>query len=212
MDGMTPQSAHGTRAPAPEDAKAQLRASIRKDRLHRSARRNAELAERLRDLILEIPAVAQARCVSVYASRPHEPGTLPLISALHDRGVRVLIPRLGDGLQRGWSTYHGAEDLVERAPGRPPEPSGDFLPSEELAQADVVVVPALAADSYGTRLGQGGGWYDRALELARPDAPVIALTFTAEFHGPGETVLPREDHDLPVTMVVTPEGVTAVPA
>ncbi len=212
MDPMTPQSAHGTRAPAPEEEKAHLRASIRKDRMHRSERRNAELAEILRDRVLDIPAVADARCVSVYASRPHEPGTLPLISALHDRGVTVLIPRLGDGLQRGWSEFHGADDLIERAPGRPPEPSGEFLPFDALGDADVVVVPALAADATGTRLGQGGGWYDRALELARPDAPVIALTFASEFHGPGESLLPREDHDLPVTMVVTPQLTTVVPA
>lgn len=212
MVTMTPQSAHGTRAPAPEEEKAHLRASIRKDRLHRSQRRNEELAEILRDRVLEIPAVADARCVSVYASRPHEPGTLPLIEALHARGVRVLIPRLGDGLQRGWSTYHGGDDLIERAPGRPPEPSGEFLPAEALADADVIVVPALAVDSTGVRLGQGGGWYDRALELARPDAPVVALTFASEFHGPGEAPLPREDHDLPVTMVVTPQMTTVVPA
>ncbi|WP_236683746.1 5-formyltetrahydrofolate cyclo-ligase [Demequina flava] len=207
---MTSQSSHA-RAQAPEDAKAHLRASVRKARAHRSIRRNEELAEALRDQVLQLPSVDNAQCVSVYASRPHEPGTLPLISALHDRGVRVLIPCLGDGLQRGWGEYNGADDLIERAPGRPPEPSGNFLPSEALEQADVVVVPALAVDLVGTRLGQGGGWYDRALTYARPDAPVVALTFTSEFHSDG-TVLPREPHDRPVNAVITPQGITSLPA
>ncbi|MFV0633748.1 5-formyltetrahydrofolate cyclo-ligase [Demequina sp.] len=203
---------HGTRAPSPEDAKAQLRASIRKARLHRSERRREELALLLRDYVLAVPEVDQARCVSVYASRTHEPGTLPLIEALHARGVKVLIPCLGDGLQRGWGTYIGADDLIERAPGRPPEPSGEFLPGDAIHSADVVVVPALAVDSHGTRLGQGGGWYDRALEGLSPTVPVIALTYAAEFRGPDELPLPREAHDLGVHAVITPQGLTSLTA
>jgi len=198
----------GTRAPAPEDAKAQLRTSIRKARLHRSERRREELALELRDHVLELPEIATATCVSVYASRAHEPGTLPLIEALHDRGVSVLIPRLGDGLRRGWTMYQGADDLIERAPGRPPEPSGEFLPPEAIEQAQIVIVPALAVDSLGTRLGQGGGWYDRALEGLDPRVPIVALTYSAEFRGPGELALPRESHDVGVHRVVTPQGVT----
>lgn len=211
MGDMTLRS-HNSRALAPEDIKAQLRASIRKARLHRSERRREELALILRDLALEVPEIAAASCVSVYASRPEEPGTLPLISALHDRGVRVLVPRLGDGLQRGWAEYIGADDLVERAPGRPPEPSGEFLSSSALREADAVVVPALAIDAQGTRLGQGGGWYDRALEDVREGAPIIALTFASEFRGPDELALPAEDHDIPVHAVITPKGFTSLPA
>ncbi|MFN3866375.1 MAG: 5-formyltetrahydrofolate cyclo-ligase [Demequina sp.] len=208
---MTPSS-HYARTPDPEDVKAQLRTSIRKARLHRSERRRAELAETIRDLALEVPAIAQAKCVSVYASRPHEPGSLPLISALHDRGVKILVPTLGNGLQRGWSLYQGEDDLVERAPGRPPEPSGEFLPAAAIQEADAIVVPALAVDADGTRLGQGGGWYDRALEEVRHGVPIIAVTFAAEFRGPDEMRLPRESHDVPVHAVITPEGTTALPA
>lgn len=208
---MTP---HGgsTRALEPEDAKATLRAHIRKERLQRSERRLKEHAEALRDHVLALPSIQEARCVSVYASRPHEPGTVPLIEALHRRGVKVLIPLLGDGLQRGWGVYRGASDLVERAPGRPPEPSGDFLPASALAEADVVVVPALAVDTSGTRLGQGGGWYDRALVEARPEVPVVALTFTGELRDATADPLPREPHDLGVDMVITPEGASSLPA
>lgn len=200
-------------APAlePEDAKVALRATIRRQRQQRSERRLAEHAEALRDEVLAMPSIATARCVSVYASRPHEPGTLPLIEALHQRGVRVLIPLLGDGLRRGWGVYAGASDLIERAPGRPPEPSGSFLPSTALAEADVVVVPALAVDTSGTRLGQGGGWYDRALVDVRGDAPIVALTFAGEVHDASVSPLPREPHDVSVSAVITPEGLTPLP-
>ncbi|MDN4477550.1 5-formyltetrahydrofolate cyclo-ligase [Demequina sp. SYSU T00039] len=203
---MTPMSEGHLRAPEPDEAKAHLRAVIRRERLQRSERRRHEAAAAFRDHVLALPAVQAASCVSVYASRPHEPSTGPLIEALHVRGVRVLIPLLGDGLQRGWGVYRGVDDLVERAPGRPPEPSGDFLGSVTLAEADVIVVPALAVDTSGTRLGQGGGWYDRALVDAKPDAPVVALTFSGEVRDAATDPLPREPHDLGVDMVITPEG------
>ncbi len=212
MVPMTPMSEGSLRDPEPDEAKAHLRAAIRRERLLRSERRRHEAAAAFRDRVLALPVVQEAACVSVYASRPHEPGTGPLIEALHHRGVKVLIPLLGDGLQRGWGVYRGVSDLVERAPGRPPEPSGDFLPSAVLAEADVIVVPALAVDTSGTRLGQGGGWYDRALMEARPSAPVVALTFHNEVHDAAAHPLPRERHDLGVDMVITPEGAFDLPA
>jgi 5-formyltetrahydrofolate cyclo-ligase len=209
---MTPQSILESHALAPEDAKAQLRASIRKARLHRSERRLAEHAQAISEHVLAMPSVSEAKCVSVYASRSHEPGTLPLIESLHERGVRVLIPMLGDGLQRGWGEYQGADDLIERAPGRPPEPSSAFLPAQALAEADVVVVPALAVDTVGNRLGQGGGWYDRALVDVRAGAPVVAIAFANEVFDADHTPLPREPHDLGVHAVITQDGITALPA
>ncbi len=212
MEPMTQLSAGPLREPEPDETKAHLRAAIRRDRLQRSERRRHEAAAAFRDRVLELPAVRSARCVSVYASRPHEPSTAPLIEELHRLGVRVLIPLLGDGLQRGWGVYRGVEDLIERAPGRPPEPSGDFMPSSALAEADVIVVPALAVDTSGTRLGQGGGWYDRALVEARPGVPVIARTFANEVRDAATDPLPRERHDIGVTMVVTPEDAIALPA
>ncbi|MCR6711759.1 MAG: 5-formyltetrahydrofolate cyclo-ligase [Demequina sp.] len=195
----------------PDEAKVELRATIRRQRQQRAERRLAEHAEALRDNVLALEAVRDADCVSVYASRPHEPGTLPLIEALHERGVRVLIPLLGDGLQRGWGVYAGAADLIERAPGRPPEPSTEFLPADTVVEADVVIVPALAVDTSGTRLGQGGGWYDRALASVRDGVPIVALTFAGELHDADVEPLPREEHDVRVNGVITPEGYTPLP-
>ena len=209
---MTPKSDGPLRDPEPDEAKAHLRAVIRRERLHRSERRRHEAGAAFRAPGLSRPASPAARGVSVSAARPHAPGTAPLIEALHRRGVRVLIPLLGDGLQRGWGVYRGIDDLIERAPGRPPEPSGDFLPCTALAEADVIVVPALAVDTQGTRLGQGGGWYDRALMDARPGTPIVALTFANEVRDASAEPLPRERHDIGVDMVITPEGALPLPA
>ena len=77
-----------------------------------------------------------------------------------------------------------------------------------LASADLVLVPALAVDAAGVRLGRGGGSYDRALSRVRPGVPVIALLY------PGEVVpvLPAQPHDRPVTAALTPARLITLPA
>ena len=189
-----------------EDVKERLRMAIREARKARSVRLREAAAHALADVVLTIPAVVDASCVSVYASRVTEPGTGPLLEALAARGVRVLMPVLGSGLQRDWAEYAGPDDLRERAPGRPPEPGGPTLGAAALADADVVIAPALAIDTTGARLGQGGGWYDRALEHLRPGVPVVALVFPEELYDADSRPLPRERHDRKVDAVATPEG------
>ena len=188
-----------------EDVKERLRVAIRDARKTRSPRRRDEAAQALAHVVLTIPAVAEARCVSVYAARSTEPGTGVLLEELAARGVRVLMPVLGSGLQRDWAEYAGADDLRERAPGRPPEPGGPTFGPEALGDADVVIAPALAVDTSGARLGQGGGWYDRALEHIRPGVPVVALVFPEELYDADVRPLPRERHDRAIDVVATPQ-------
>lgn len=181
------------------DAKDALRAHLRQARRARNSRDAGRLAEDLAEVALEV--VGNASCVAAYVARPHEPGTTPLLVSLERHGVRVLLPALGPGLSRDWAEFRGTADLLVRAPGRPPEPSGPRVGAAGLAAADVVITPALAIDHQGYRLGQGGGWYDRALRHARPDAMIIAAIFDEEYV-PGP--LPRDEHDVPVHAVLTP--------
>ncbi|WP_129339172.1 5-formyltetrahydrofolate cyclo-ligase [Cellulomonas endophytica] len=199
-----------------EDRKERLRSAIREQRRARSPRVRAQAAALLADVVVAIPEVAAARCVALYAARPTEPGTVPLLEALAARGVRVLLPVLGANLRRDWAEFTTAQDLVERAPGRPPEPGGPALGPQALADAEVVLAPALAVDTHGRRLGQGGGWYDRALADRRPGVPVIALVHDEEVYDGDARPLPVEGHDRPVDGVATPGGFrrlrSAVPA
>ena len=77
---------------AAEELKIAMRARAREARLARSDRLRTAAANALAAHTLALPEIASATCVSVYASRSPEPGTLPLMVALADRGVRVLVP------------------------------------------------------------------------------------------------------------------------
>lgn len=190
-----------------EDAKELLRSNIRDKRLNTPPKQRKNNADAFAALVLELPQVQSADCVFVFASRFTEPDTLPLINALHARGIKILIPVLGAGLERDWGAFISEEDLAERAPGRPPEPSGPQLGPGAISQAQVIITPALAVDTSGTRLGQGGGWYDRALDNADPEAVVLALVNSNEVFDAETQPLPLAEHDRRVSGWVTQDGV-----
>ena len=89
------------------------------------------------------------------------------------------------------------------------EPAPPWLPAEAIAAAAMVVVPALAVDRSGARLGRGAGFYDRSLPLADPAARLVAVVRDDEL----VDELPHEDHDVPMTHALTPgRGLVALGA
>jgi 5-formyltetrahydrofolate cyclo-ligase len=144
--------------------------------------------------------LARTRAVAAYVPDPEEPGHGRLPAAFTQLGARVLLPVVpAQGAELGW-----AVDTGRLAPGRFGllEPVGPRLGPTAVGTADVVVVPALAVSRDGVRLGRGGGFYDRALRHARPDAELVAVVFDDELLDE----LPVEPHDQRVTAVVTPSG------
>ena len=186
-----------------DDAKDELRKVLREHRRahhrHPSSGHTAA-CEALTEHALE--AVAGAASVATFVSTGAEPCTRLLLERLHEAGVEVLLPVLGPHLARCWGRFRGAGDLAERAPRRPPEPSGPTLPADAVGQVDALIIPALAVDGAGRRLGQGGGWYDRMLPLRSPEAHTFAILHPEELV-PGP--LPMEEHDEPVDAVITAE-------
>jgi 5-formyltetrahydrofolate cyclo-ligase len=168
-----------------------------------------EAAVALADRALGLPELAHARTVAAYVSVGSEPGTLALLDALHERGVRVLLPVLMADNDLDWGAYAG-EDSLERVQhgGRMAllEPAGERLGPEAVQDADAVLLPGLAVDRRGMRLGRGGGSYDRVLarlERAGADPALVVLLYDAEV----VEHVPAEPHDRPVHAVVTPSGV-----
>ena len=106
---------------------------------------------------------------------------MPLLEAMFDTDCRVLVPRLGAGMEVGWSELNGLDDLRDQrnADGsinthRPQEPENAAEGPEVLTSAELIIVPAFAVDEHGFRLGRGG--------------------------------VPHEPHDIPVDGVLTPDG------
>jgi 5-formyltetrahydrofolate cyclo-ligase len=162
----------------------------------------------IRDALLLLPELQMAGTVAVYYSVGTEPGTRGLVYGLWKRGTYVLLPVLrGDG-DLDWASYEGPDSLVPGPrgllePGEPPRGA------QAVARADAVLVPALAVDRSGNRLGRGGGSYDRALARVGPLIPVIALVYDEEL----VDRLPAESHDVPVRAVARPgHGIIALPA
>lgn len=143
--------------------------------------------------------------VAAYVSMGSEIPMQPLLQALLERGVRLLVPMLGSGMDVGWGELASLDDLhaVGNAHRRPDEPVHTRVFSKEaLRDADLVILPALMVDHVGTRLGRGGGWYDRALECLDPAAHTVTVCWPWEVTS---EPLPRESHDIPVEAVLTPD-------
>ncbi|MES9557188.1 5-formyltetrahydrofolate cyclo-ligase [Streptomyces sp. NPDC088190] len=154
---------------------------------------------------LDLPELSGARTVAAYVSVGSEPGTRVLLDALRARGVRVLLPVLLADNDLDWAPYEGAGRLVRAGRGLL-EPDGGRLGPEAVLEADVVLLPGLAADGRGMRLGRGGGSYDRVLaRLAAAGAhpALVVLLYDDEV----VAQVPEEPHDHPVDVVVTPASV-----
>lgn len=175
-----------------------------RERLLQARRRLSEsdratAAQAIAAHVLALPEVARARTVACYLSLPTEPGTRPLIDGLVERGIEVLIPAV-DGDALDWVVF---DPDVAIAPGPlgVPEPVGERLGPQTIERADFVIVPGLAVDGDGMRLGRGRGFYDRLIRQGI--GPTCVLLFADEVLAS----VPSEPHDERVNMVVTPLGV-----
>ena len=187
--------------------KAALRRRLMADRARLGPDQRAAAGRALRDAILELPQVQMAGTVAAYYSLASEPGTHGLVYALWKRGSYVLLPLLRPDGDLDWASYEGPDSLR-------PGPRGLAEPGEParglgaVARADLVLVPALAVDRSGVRLGRGGGSYDRALARVGPGIPTIALLYDGELLDE----VPAAAHDQRVRLAARPSaGITRLP-
>lgn len=196
-----------------ESAKRTLRRKLLAVRGRLTADDVRESARALARRALELPELAGAGTVAAYVSVGSEPGTLALLDALRARGVRVLLPALLLDNDLDWGAYTGRNDLVRvQHGGRMAllEPAAPHLGPDAVTGADAVLLPGLAVDARGMRLGRGGGSYDRVLarlEGAGVHPALVVLLYDTEV----VPRVPEEPHDRPVDAVVTPSGVRRLP-
>lgn len=181
--------------------KSDVRAEILAARRSLSQQIRSREAEQLAGHLTSL--AAPDRTICAYVAVGSEPGSVAALDDLVAHGVTVLLPVAredadGTPLPLQWGRYRQG-DLVT-APFGLREPSPPWLPAEAVARASVVLVPALAVDRQGVRLGRGAGYYDRTLPLADPDALLVAVVRDDEL----VDHLPSDSHDVPMTHALTP--------
>ncbi|ROO91321.1 5-formyltetrahydrofolate cyclo-ligase [Actinocorallia herbida] len=155
----------------------------------------------IRDVLLTVPELEMASSIAAYVSVGNEPGTRSLLFALWKRGSYVLLPVVRPDGELDWASYEGPDSLREGPYGLL-EPTEPVRGVDAIKATDVVLVPALAVDRHGRRLGRGGGFYDRALARVGPAILTVGVVYDAEFL----EEVPAEPHDVPVRAVATPSG------
>lgn len=196
-------------------AKRDLRHSARARRQAIAAGLSGEqveaAAEAIADAVLRLPGqLARPVRVAAYESLPDEPPTGLLIERLLAAGHEVIVPvTLADfSLQwrRAVAGVVGDQSTVTRGPAGAGSAAPDaehWLGEDALSSAALVITPGLTVDRHGSRLGQGGGCYDRALRHRDPSALVLTLLHEGEA---SEVDLPRDEHDRPVDGWVSTTG------
>jgi 5-formyltetrahydrofolate cyclo-ligase len=161
------------------EAKAALRARILAMRRAMPSDQRAAAGRQLRDAVLGLPELQMAGTFAAYMAIGTEPATQGLIFALWKRGTYVLLPVLLPDGDLDWATYEGPESMVPGPRGLL-QPGGNRRGVTAICSADLVVVPAVAVDVAGRRLGRGGGSYDRALARVGPAILTVALLYDGE--------------------------------
>jgi 5-formyltetrahydrofolate cyclo-ligase len=191
------------------DRKARLRAELLRLRRELTAEERSAAGAALVPGVCDLLGAMGAETVAAYVSMGAEPGTRGLIDVLRSSGTRVLLPVLLADNDLDWAAYDGPATL-ERSPRGLLEPTGVRLGPQAVTGAQAVLLPGLAVDGQGARLGRGGGSYDRVLARLRSAAAHPLLVVLLYAHEVVESV-PREAHDRLVDAVVTPEGVRRFP-
>ncbi|MPZ88040.1 MAG: 5-formyltetrahydrofolate cyclo-ligase [Nitriliruptorales bacterium] len=194
-------------ATATQAEKARLRLRLRAARSALPATTRAAWSAGIIRRLAALPELAGGQAVLAYAAAPSEVDLDGWMRAHLGQGGRLYLPRVrGDdlevlevrdldhGLRPGWRGV------------REPR-AGGGVPPLDPGVVEAAIVPGVAFDRFGGRLGQGGGHMDRLLARLPHEATVIGVAFSVQFLGTGAGVVPMEEHDVRVDVVVTEQQV-----
>ena len=178
-------------------SKAELRSALRRQRAALPAEATYGWSASIAARLTALDELRRADTVHCYASSlPGEVGTDRLIAQLLTERRRILCPRVRAHGQLEHREISALSQLVDAAFGlREPDP--ELAPPLDSGICDVIVVPGVAFDVEGGRLGMGGGYYDRF--LAQVSAPIVGLAFEMQLFD----ALPMSAHDQRVDLIVT---------
>jgi len=152
--------------------------------------------------LLSAKEIQAASVIASYISYGVEPETSDLNLALISQGKKLLLPRTLKNNDLEWVHWDANHSTLKKN-GKVLEPTGQIFSDE--GAIDVVITPSLCIDRTGTRLGQGGGSYDRALARLSHSCWKVGLIYAGELRA---TPLPAELHDQKLDAASTPHLVT----
>jgi 5-formyltetrahydrofolate cyclo-ligase len=185
-----------TSTPAAERKRA-LRAEITAARARLSPAEREALSRAVADRVVSLPAFAGASTLALYPAMGAEVSTAEIARRALAGGKRLAWPRLAPGTLALAFAACLPEELVPGPLGTREPPPG--APAVAVAEIDCVIVPGVAFDAGGWRLGRGRGHYDATLAALRPGAVRVGLAFEVQL----VAEVPREAHDAPLDAVVT---------
>lgn len=185
------------------DEKSRIRQQVlaRRDSLDPGSKNSKDL--RIKETFLSLPEFRQATVVFMFASFRSEVSTFPLIEEALRLDKRVVLPSV-DSANKELRLYE-IRDILELAPGYMgiPEPAVPGERERDINDVTLAVMPGAAFDTRGSRLGYGGGYYDRLLARLRRKIPLVALAYEEQI----VDSLPAETHDKKVHVIVTDKRV-----
>lgn len=189
------------------DQKASLRAEFRARRKAAHEAAGPSLYANVAERFLSALMPDEGAVVAGYWPTGHEFDCRPLMRALAVAGCHLALPRIEDG--EGQMSFRRWEEGAPLGVGCHNIPAPEATAA--IVQPDYLIVPLLAADETGVRLGQGGGFYDRALEKLRQNPAfqaAIGLGFEEQF----TESLPSDPHDQHLDYMLTPRRLVALSA
>jgi 5-formyltetrahydrofolate cyclo-ligase len=172
-----------------------LRDEIAQKRKLISSRDQKNADEKIRLRLSAVPSFSQSSAICMYASLPEEVDTRNSIEQLFQQKKNVVVPKVGKG---GLLDLCRISSLSDLKPGKfhIPEPDNTHEIVSPLL-IDVFIIPGVAFDRQGNRLGRGRGYYDRLLQGIR--APIIALAYDFQVIAQ----VPRASYDVSVPVIIT---------
>ncbi|HEY0918542.1 5-formyltetrahydrofolate cyclo-ligase [Devosia sp.] len=182
-----------------EAAKAALRAQAHRQRAQFLEAHRSDAATAVADLFFAEVPLAPEEVVAAYWPIRDELDCRPIVARLVDEGWRVCLPVVvGPEQPLAMRLWQQGAPLY-------PAGFGTLAPDESapLATPDLVLVPLLGFDRLGTRLGYGGGYYDRTVAAMQRKPRLVGFAFAAQ----EVDLVPRAAHDLQLDAVITEHGV-----
>lgn len=183
------------------DSKALWRQRLRQQRQQHPLHEQQLDALSLSERVLSLPVYQQAQTIAAYVSNDGEINPILIVELALQAGKQVAYPVIEDYAQRDMQFYrYRPGDALQRNRYGLLEPDPAMAPCVAIPQIDLFLVPLLAFDHRGQRLGMGGGFYDRVLQQTKTSAVGLAYDWQHVVE------LPVESWDQTLDWVVTPSA------